>query len=92
MMTKFLIFLFLFVLSLAYGQLIGVLPTSNSEAEEDWISIGLVLCFFCSYLLFISTLRMPMMISSNCDRETKYNMKFLKRNNLITVDFGGLES
>lgn len=51
-MTKFFLFIFLSVLSLAYGQMAGVLPTSNSEAEADWISIGLILCFF----LFLFTI------------------------------------
>ena len=50
-MNTFFIFLFIFVIGIAYGQMIGVLPTSNSEAEVDWISIGLVFCFF--LLLFI---------------------------------------
>ena len=51
-MTKFFLFIFLSVLGLAYGQMAGVLPTSNSEAEADWISIGLILCFF----LFLFTI------------------------------------
>ena len=45
-MTKFFLIVFIVVLSLAYGQIAGVLPTSNAEAEADWISIGLILLFF----------------------------------------------
>jgi hypothetical protein len=45
-MTKFFLIVFIAVLSLAYGQIAGVLPTSNAEAEADWISIGLILFLF----------------------------------------------
>ena len=45
-MAKFFLFIFIALLGIAYGQIAGVLPTSNSEAEADWISIGLILCFF----------------------------------------------
>lgn len=45
-MTKLFLLLFISVLSLAYGQMAGVLPTSNSETEADWISIVLIIGYF----------------------------------------------
>ena len=45
-MAKFFLFIFIALLGIAYGQIAGVLPTSTPEAEADWISIGLILCFF----------------------------------------------
>ena len=45
-MTKFFTFIFVMVMSIAYGQMSGILPTNYSEFAVDWICIGLILCFF----------------------------------------------
>lgn len=45
-MTKLFLVLFTSLIGLAYGQMSGVLPANNFKIETDWISIGLILCFF----------------------------------------------
>jgi hypothetical protein len=45
-MTKFYALILFGLMGLSYGQMTGVLPSSETGVEADWISIGLILIFF----------------------------------------------
>lgn len=45
-MIKFYVLILLGLMSLSYGQMIGVLPYREPGIEVDWISLGLISAFF----------------------------------------------
>lgn len=45
-MIKFYIFVLLSLIGLSYGQMTGILPSSEPGIEADWISLGLISLFF----------------------------------------------
>lgn len=45
-MIKFYTVLLISLMGLAYAQMTGVLPSSDSGVEADWISLSLILIFF----------------------------------------------